>query len=138
VEFSVVQERQETKLSPYTGLALVLIILMIGGSSYGIYRLVKIIRKPAKYTDILMCDHCGHIFEKEHTAEERYPFTCEKCGEKQAYMAFICTKCGRIFPHVHPGSDERIECPNCFSPDVKPLLYVPPKETETESMSEQG
>ncbi len=131
------QEKKETKLSPYTGMALLLIILMIGASGYGIYRLVRMIREPAKYTDILMCNNCGHIFEKEHTAEEKSPFVCKKCGQKQAYMAFVCTNCGRIFPHVHPDSDERIECPHCFWKDVRPLLYVPPEEMETETKSDK-
>ncbi len=130
------QEKEETKLNPYTGMALLLIILMIGVSGYGIYRLVRMIWEPAKYTDILMCYKCEHIFEKKHTAEEKSPFVCKKCGQRQAYMAFVCTNCGRIFPHVDPGSDERIECPNCFRPNVRPLLYVPPEETETETISE--
>ena len=128
----MVKEQEERKLSRYTGLALALIIAMIGISGYSIYRIVRVTRQAPKFTDIVICDDCGHIFEKEHTAGEKSPYKCEKCGKREAYKAFYCVTCGRYFPNLDPHSKDKIECPYCLSTNVKEQLYLPPKKPETE------
>jgi DNA-directed RNA polymerase subunit RPC12/RpoP len=125
------REQEERKLSRYMGLALALIIAMIGIGGYSIYRLVRITTQAPRFTDIVICDECGYIFKKEHAADEKSPYKCEKCGKRKVYKAFYCVTCGRYFPNLNPLSKEKIECPYCLSTDVKEQLYLPPRKPDT-------
>ena len=129
----MVKEEEERKLSRYTGFALALIIAMIGIGGYSVYRIVRVTRQAPRFTDIVICDDCWHMFKKEHAADEKSPYECEKCGKRKAYKAFYCVTCGRHFPNLDPHSKGKIECPYCLSTNVKEQLYLPPKEPETET-----
>jgi len=41
------------------------------------------------------------------------PFECKKCGEKTAYIATKCPKCGELFIQDYQSGDYPDRCPEC-------------------------
>jgi hypothetical protein len=76
----------------------------------------------------IMCRECGAKYQIKlkqwHTAAEGYvkqhpdsrtppPLVCKQCGEKAAYRAIECEKCGLIFEAGWKGPHYYDRCPNC-------------------------
>jgi DNA-directed RNA polymerase subunit RPC12/RpoP len=116
---------------------LVLIAVLLAGSGYGIYRLVKVALKPDEFTEIVRCTNCGHLFKKTHTRSEQPPYVCEQCGERTAYVAYRCMSCFREFVNTHPQSAGEIECPHCYSTNVRQILELPPGVSEGDTTVER-
>ena len=84
--------------------------------------------EPVKHRMPVACEACGKAYI---AMVGKQPAKCEFCGEKAAWRATQCVKCGAIIPVVGGSSFQRespLRCPKCggqrfkeVSPDAEGL-----------------
>lgn len=66
--------------------------------------------KPEEYRDLIKSDQKGM---DPRMIMGMVPVTCKECGEKSAYKAIRCEKCGFVFPRGLNPEDFSDRCPKC-------------------------
>jgi Zn finger protein HypA/HybF involved in hydrogenase expression len=96
------------KISLSIGLIVVAVVLYVvrsGGSASDI-------TAQTEYNALLKCRACGNEFKATLDVADQPPYTCAKCGKKEAWKLAECRKCGNIFL---PRPPMIATCPKCKS-----------------------
>jgi putative FmdB family regulatory protein len=98
-------------------------VILIFGLAVGLYFWrTSQTASPTQWSDYdayLQCRACGHRFKANLEVADIPPFTCPKCGKKEAWHLKQCRQSGEIFLPPLQGDPPRppmiATCPNCGS-----------------------